>query len=278
MERSFMSNQSLNDSKNSVKDLLSESAIRSYLMTTVPFTFELHATVTSTNELAKRAGEAGRAEGLVIIAEEQTAGKGRLDRRFYSPAGNGIYLSILLRPRIPATEALMITTAAAVAGAEAIEEITGCETKIKWVNDLYCHGGKAAGILTEASFSQDGKLEYAVMGIGLNVHEPQTGFPPEIRNIASAILLSGQQIPEVRNRLAAAFLTRFWNIYRSLPEKNHLDAYRKRSMLIGQQVIVSDTDQIATVLGIDDDCGLIVRWDNGKESTLSSGEVSVKPR
>ncbi len=272
-----MSNQIREDIQNSLDDLLSESVIRSYLEPSSQLTFELHATVTSTNELAKRAGEAGSGEGLVIIADEQTAGKGRMDRHFFSPAGNGIYLSILLRPRIPATEALMITTAAAVAGAEAIEEVTGCETKIKWVNDLYCHGGKTAGILTEASFSQDGEMEYAVMGIGFNIREPQTGFPAEIKNKAGAILLRGQQIPQVRNRLAAAFLTRFWQIYQALPAKNHLDAYRRRSMLIGQQVIVSGSSQIATVRAIDDDCGLIVRWENGEESTLSSGEVSVKP-
>lgn len=261
-------------------DIVSETALRRILNgSDAPFRFDLHRSVSSTNELAKRAGDLGEAEGLVIVAEEQTAGKGRLNRRFHSPGGSGIYLSILLRPKIQAQDALMITTAAAVAAAEAIGEVTQRDARIKWVNDIFCHGGKCGGILTEASISmENGTIDYAVMGIGMNIREPEGGFPPEIRGIAAAILEPGVIIPDVRCRLIAAFLRRFWEIYRHLPEKHHLNGYRERSMLIGEQVMVisGNSERPAVVLGIDGDCRLVVRWEDGAEAALSTGEVSVR--
>ena len=130
----------------------------------------------STNTLVKHLAEQGGREGMVVIAQHQTAGKGRLGRSFYSPKGTGLYLSILLRPKFSAQEALSITTAAAVAVAEAVDQVTGKEggeAKIKWVNDVYYRYRKVCGILTEASIDfETGGLHYAVLGIGVNLTPP----------------------------------------------------------------------------------------------------------
>ena len=128
---------------------------------------DVQDSVTSTNTLLKQIAEHGGAEGMVLIAHQQTQGKGRLGRAFFSPKGTGLYLSVLLRPRFSAEEALSITTAAAVAVAQAIDAVTGEYPQIKWVNDVYLRGRKVCGILTEAAvdFESSG-LHYAILEIG----------------------------------------------------------------------------------------------------------------
>ena len=124
----------------------------------------------------------------MLVAESQTAGRGRLGRSFHSPVGTGLYMSILLRPTFSAERALFITTAAAVAVCRAIEQETGLKPQIKWVNDIYLHEKKICGILTESSINFETKgLKWAVLGIGLNLSEPEGGFPEEIRSVAGAL-------------------------------------------------------------------------------------------
>ena len=135
----------------------------------------------STNDTVKALAAEGAPEGVVVLAEAQTAGKGRMRRQFFSPDGTGIYMSILLRPKLAAEDALFITTAAAAAVADAIEAATGENAGIKWVNDVYLRGLKVCGILTEGALGlEEGNLEYAVLGIGINAIAPQNGFPEEI--------------------------------------------------------------------------------------------------
>ncbi len=238
---------------------------------------EVKKAVTSTNALLKEKAAAGAPEGTVLIALSQTAGRGRFTRKFFSPSDSGIYMSILLRPRISAENAALITTAAAVAVAEAAEKLSGGKTAIKWVNDVLIDGKKICGILTEASLNiESGELDYAVLGIGLNVYEPENGFPDEIKNIAGAILKergSGN-----KSRLAAAVLESFFKYYKDISERRYLKAYRERCIVLGKQISVMSQDgsRSAYALDIDENCRLRVKYPDNKEELLSSGEVSIK--
>ncbi len=150
----------------SESDVLSAGNIRRQLEPQASIAaIDVRESVTSTNTVLKELAEHGGREGMVVIAQRQTMGKGRLGRSFYSPQGGGLYMSVLLRPRFSAEEALSITTAAAVAVARAIDDVTGERAMIKWVNDVYFHGRKVCGILTEASVDfENSGLHYAVLG------------------------------------------------------------------------------------------------------------------
>lgn len=233
--------------------------------------------VTSTNTVLKQMAEQGRREGTVMISQEQTAGKGRLGRSFYSPFGCGLYMSILLRPSFSAENSLLITTAAAVAVAKGITEVTGVETKIKWVNDVYIGWKKVCGILTEASVDfENGGLTYAVLGIGINVQEAEGGFM-ELADMATAIYRKDPP-KGTRARLAAAVLTHFLRYYRELEQKPFMKAYQSLSLLTGLDIVYSigDKQEKGTVLGIDDDARLAVRLDSGEIKHYLAGEVSIQ--
>ena len=144
--------------------------------------------VGSTNDIAKDLGKSGTKQAL-IIASEQTKGRGRRGRSFFSPNGSGIYMSILLRPEHSSDIIPLLTTASAVAVSKAIKSVTNINTSIKWINDLYINFKKVCGILCEASFTSDNKLDFIIVGIGININEPNGGFPEELSNIAHEPLL-----------------------------------------------------------------------------------------
>ena len=170
---------------------------------------ELIPCTASTNSLLRQRAAEGAPEGLVILANQQTRGRGRLGREFYSPPDTGVYMSILLRPReLRPMRAVHITTMAAVAACAAISEQTQKVPQIKWVNDILLGGKKVCGILTEGSFNlETGQLEDVVLGIGFNVYPPAGGFPAELADTADSILF--EQTDEGKNRLAASFLNHF---------------------------------------------------------------------
>lgn len=230
----------------------------------------------STNAEAKKLGESDTPESLVIAAS-QTGGRGRKGRTFFSPDGTGIYMSLLLRPSFcQATEATRFTTMAAVAVCRAIESLCNKKAEIKWVNDVFVDKLKVCGILTEAAMNmENGLIDYAVAGIGINVYKPRKGFPKELKNIAGAIF--NEEADDLRNRLIAEVVNRFFELYRS-QDTSYVSEYRKRSMVIGKKInVVGLSEQRrATALDIDDDCRLIVRYENGETATLSSGEISVR--
>lgn len=181
-------------------DLFSASGIRRFLPADAPLFPAVRKSLDSTNAEALRRAVDGAPEGTVIVAEEQTAGRGRRGRSFFSPAGTGIYLSILVRPALAAERAHLLTCSAAVAVAEAIEACAGVDASIKWVNDVYCRGKKVAGILTEGSFDlEGGVLQHAVVGIGVNVRPPHAGFPAEIAERAGAVLPASDATPSADN-------------------------------------------------------------------------------
>lgn len=240
----------------------------------------LYDTLESSNRTAKTLALEGAPHGTMVLAGQQTAGRGRLGRRFESPVGKGVYLSLVLRPSLPMTEAQAVTVSAAVAVCRAVKKLCGLELGIKWVNDLYYNGKKVCGILTEAVLDlESGMLDYAVLGLGFNVAAPADGWPEDLRDVAGA-LYDGSPAPGARAALAAAFLNAFWPLYRAGPRSGYLDEYRRRQALTGQRVLVTPrrgTPRAAQVQGIDDECKLVVRFDGEScPAALNSGEVSVR--
>lgn len=237
---------------------------------------QVREVVSSTNTVLKELAEQGGREGMVLIAERQEKGKGRLGRSFHSPRGSGLYMSILLRPRFSAEDSLAITTAAAVAVAGAVDRLTGQQSKIKWVNDVYLHGKKVCGILTEASVDfENGGLHYAVLGIGVNLREPPGGFPAEL-GMAGAIFPDTP--PEgARARLAAEILNRFFACYRQLPRRDFMEEYQARSLLTGMEITFQqgDSQWDGVVQGVDSQARLLVRLPDGREKAFGAGEVAI---
>ena len=238
------------------------------------------AEVTSTNTVLKELAHQGAPDGYVLAAKRQTAGKGRLGRSFYSPEGTGLYMSIILRPKMNAQDALFVTAAAAVAVCRAIEECCpdGETPMIKWVNDICVGGKKVCGILTEAAVDfESGGLEYAVLGMGVNISEPDGGFPEDVRGVAGS-LFGSRRCENMRNRLAAAILRNLRQLPQDHMSPEILEEYRRRSLLTGKHAYVHRGDEVrpCLVLGVDDRARLIVKYDDGSEQILSSGEVSVR--
>ena len=231
----------------------------------------------STNDLVREAAVRGEPEGLVVIADTQTGGRGRQGRTFVSPPGTGVYLSLLLRPKLPAEEAVAVTGIAAVAVARALGDLGVGDAGIKWVNDVYLRGRKVCGILTEATMDMEsGGLDHAVLGIGVNLFPPPGGFPPELADTAGAVL-PGKPQDDERSRLIAAILDRFLPLYRALPDRSWLEEYRSRSILTGREVrfLREGREQRGLALGVDDSARLLVRLPGGEETALSSGEVQL---
>lgn len=232
----------------------------------------------STNTLLREKANAGFPEGTVILANTQTKGRGRRGRNFYSPVDTGLYLSVLLRPdEVTPKQAVKITTMAAVAVCEAAEEISGKETSIKWVNDIYQEGRKISGILTEASISmENGSVEYVILGIGMNVYPPKEGFPEEIREIAGSVFEERQH--DGKNRLAAGVLNHFFKEYRKPDRTDYVEKYRAKSFVVGKEITILSPsgNRKAMALDVDQDCHLIVQYENGETEQLSSGEISIR--
>ncbi len=243
--------------------------------------------VESTNTICTELAKKGEAGGLCVAALEQSAGRGRRGRSFCSPAGTGLYFSVLYRGRLGVEDGLLITPAAACAVSRALETASGRKMGIKWVNDIFCGGKKVCGILTESKFDfSRSKLDYAVIGIGINLAEPQGGFPPEISGVAGAVFERGRSIgaAERRSLLESLLCELGFELDRleQGPQTPNapaafLEEYRRRSVLIGKTVAVMGEKESypAVVVGIDDHARLLVSSE-GRINVLSSGEVSVR--
>ncbi len=236
---------------------------------------EIHDCIGSTNSRAKDLARDGAAHGFLVAADRQDSGRGRFGRQFFSPEGAGIYISFVLRPKIPAEKAVMITSMAAVAVARAIESLCDAEVKIKWVNDLYINDRKVCGILSEASVDfESGCMEYVVLGIGVNVGK--VDFPEELAGIATSIFNETGAIVN-RNRLIAEIANRLEGLWDGLEDGAFMDEYRKRSNVIGRCVTVLRGSERfeAEAVDIDDQGRLVVRTESGTEH-VGSGEISLK--
>lgn len=230
--------------------------------------------VTSTNDVAKTLAREG-AQEAVIIARSQTAGRGRLGRNFESPAGLGLYVSVLWRPLCSAEDLLPLTAMAAASAAMGIESVVGREVGIKWPNDLVLNGKKIAGLLTESALASDGGVDFVVLGLGLNVHHTQEDFSPEVVAIASSLEAElGCAIDD--GALESAVVEALTQTLRHLcaPE-TYLDEYRRRCVTVGKRCRLLPQNEEVQALDIDGRYGLVVQKGE-KTETIRSGEVSVR--
>lgn len=237
--------------------------------------------VESTNTLLKAMAREGAPEGTVLIANRQTGGRGRLGRTFHSPAGVGIYFSVLLRPNCPADQLMHLTCAAAVAMCNAVQAASGLRPQVKWINDLVLGTKKLGGILTELHFnSAEQAVDFAVVGVGINCLQEKEDFDPSIQDIATSLLMqTGTAID--RNCLAAEMVKAMHTLSDQLHAGKSaiMACYKADCMTLGKEIQVIRGTQIraARALDLDESGALIVRYtDDGTISPVSSGEVSVR--
>ncbi|MEJ5328587.1 MAG: biotin--[acetyl-CoA-carboxylase] ligase [Desulfobaccales bacterium] len=232
----------------------------------------------STNDLAKELGRREAPEGTLVVAEAQDAGRGRLGRTWTSPAGVGLYASLILRPPLPPVELPRLTLTVAVAAARALERTAGISPGIKWPNDLLLHGRKLAGILTELETEAE-RLRYVVVGLGLNVNTPT--FPPELAETATSLLLTTGRTHS-RLALLRAFLEDFEALYelflaRRFPEI--LAQWQARSVTLGRPARVRQGEQeiCGLAVGVDPEGALLLQTEGGEIVRVTSGELAPDP-
>ena len=235
-------------------------------------------TIDSTNTKAKEMAINGAPHGTTILADHQTGGRGRMGRSFHSPAGSGIYLSLILRPKCPARDLLHLTCAVAVAAADGIQAVTGLRPGIKWTNDLVVKQEKLGGILTELSLDSNGNVEYAIVGIGINCTQSKNDFPDEICQIATSLQLStGKHIN--RAAVIASLLQALEQMCQTLTRPQEtLVRYRQDCITIGKDISIVRGDEIrhGRALDVDAAGALIVEFPDGHKEAVNSGEVSVR--
>lgn len=233
--------------------------------------------IDSTNNYAKEIASSGACNGTVVIANTQISGKGRLGRNFVSPQGKGLYMTVIVRPDFDIQTASMITTATACAVANAIEKLCNYDVNIKWVNDLYMNGRKICGILTEASLGMEMKaIDYAVIGIGINVYSSEGSFSRELRASATSIEKeTGFKVN--RNKLCAEILNTLEEYLSEIETRNFINEYRNREILTGNTITanINGNTVIAFAEGIDDNTNLVVKLPDGTIRHLSSGEANL---
>ena len=235
--------------------------------------------IDSTNTRLKMMAAKGAPHGTVLLADQQTGGRGRRGRSFHSPAGTGIYMSVLLRPGCAPGELMHLTCAVAVAMCDAVEVAADIRPGIKWTNDLVCGKRKLAGILTELGFTPDGKVDYAVIGVGLNCCQKSEDFPEDIRSIAGSLAsVTGRDID--RARVTAEMIAALHKMDRELltGKDTVLGQYRRDCVTLGQEVSLVKGDEVrhGRALDIDSEGALIVELPDRKVETVNSGEVSVR--
>ena len=234
--------------------------------------------IDSTNSFLKQKALEGAADGTVVLAEFQTAGRGRLSRSFQSPKGKGIYLSVLLRPKLPPERIACVTAMAGVAVCNAVEKVCGVRPGLKWPNDPVMGNRKLGGILTELVMMPDG-TPAAVLGIGLNVLQSEADFAPEIRAVATSVSMElGHAV--AREALVAELIEQLERAYAALRRdawSEWVRIYREDCVHIGKQIRLIDPDgeQTATAVDIDETFGLVVE-ENGIRRTVRTGEISVR--
>ena len=230
--------------------------------------------VDSTNRRARQLAAEGAPHGTLVIADEQTAGRGRRGRGWISPAGEGVFMSLILRPQSHPSEVARLSMQTALAVALSIAQTTGLDARIKWPNDIVCGGRKVCGMLLEMNADEQA-VHDVVAGIGINVH--QTQFAPEIAQTASSLdLLSGKRV--CRAALVRAFLEAFERTEALAAQGALMDAYRARSATLGQrvQVIAPAGSFTGTALEVTDSGSLIVEDEEGQRREVLAADVSVR--
>ena len=233
----------------------------------------------STNDEAKRLALAGAPHGTVLVAGHQTNGHGRMGRSFHSPENVGVYLTVILRPPCGPRDLMHLTCATAVAMCDAVEAAAGFRPGIKWTNDLVFGRKKLGGILTGMGLKADGKVDYAIIGIGINCCQNPGDFPPEIMDMAASLSMIAEKKID-RFRVAAAMTEALRRMDEALlsGKEGMLRRYRQDCITLGQDIVLvrGDERRYGTALDIDSEGALIVRYADGGIAAVNSGEVSVR--
>ena len=259
-----------------MKDLILETLSPAY-----PWKKHLHYfdEIDSTNVRLKAMAKNGAPHGTVLIADRQTGGLGRMGRRFHSPGGVGIYMSILLRPNCAPMELLHLTCATAVAMCDAVENAAGFRPGIKWTNDLVYNKRKLGGILTELGLNPKGMVDYAIIGIGINCCQQTSDFAPDIQHIAGSLsMVTGKAVD--RSKVAAAMMNAVYRMNETLltEKETMLNRYRSDCITVGQDISLVRGDEIrhGHAEDVDEAGALVVRFPDGHTEAVNSGEVSVR--
>lgn len=235
---------------------------------------------TSTSDVVEKLARDGVAEGVVVFAEAQTRGRGRLGRRWVSPAGKGLWFSVLLRPQLRPQQMTQLTVAAATAVARAVRAQTGLKPEVKWPNDLLFGGRKFGGILTELSGEQD-RVRHAVLGIGLDVNVTASDFPPDLRRGATSLRIElGRLVP--RAELAVAVLRELEADYARLAAgqfEQVADEWEALCTTLGRdlEVSVGERRLRGRAEALDQDGSLLLRTDYGRLERVTGGDVTLRP-
>ena len=238
-------------------------------------------TVDSTNSEVKRRAAGGAPEGLAVLSDEQTAGRGRRGNAFQSLKGKGLFCSVLLRPQVPLEALSQLTAWTAVAVCRAVEACCGLTCGIKWTNDIILNGKKLCGILTELEFEAESAAAVAVvLGVGINVGQTEADFGPVLSSIATS-LIQALGYPVRRAELAVHLLTALDELYTAFPQgkADYLAEYRRRCVTTGHEVALVRSDgsrEPAFAREVDDDFALVCRLPDGSTRTVTAGEVSVR--
>ena len=268
-------------------DVLSEQEINQKLTQQhhpIDWVIQTMESTTSTNDLAKLYANQNSTTPAIFISEEQTAGRGRLGRKFVSPAKTGLYISLCLFPTIALEDLSLITCATAVACVETLEELTGKSLNIKWVNDLFYQDKKVGGILTEViSDFESQQVQSLIVGMGINLVEAPEAFPEELHSIVGSIFSSKKEYEAQsfnRNHFIATFLEKWVFYYKNLSKRDFIDSYRKHSNVIGKAVKVIEGNHVydAFAKDIDENGRLLVEKEDNSLHALSYGEVSIRTK
>ena len=235
---------------------------------------------TSTNDVIEKFARDGAAEGIVVFAEKQTAGRGRLGRNWVSPSGKGLWFSILLRPPFPPQSVTRLTIATATSLARCIRKSTGTNAQIKWPNDILINGKKVAGILTELRAELD-HVKYVILGIGLNVNLGLTDFPGDVAKLATSLRIAASRTID-RPALAADLLSHLDSDYKRIKE-GHFHAvseeWEEMSCTLGREVQIQCGDRLikGRAESLDPDGALLVRTQHGRLERILGGDVTLRP-
>jgi len=234
----------------------------------------LLAETTSTNDVARKQAQKGAHSGFLVAASRQTAGRGRLGRGWESPPGRGLYVSILLRPDLPMTEAGKLTILSSVATVDAVEAVTGLRPQIKWPNDLLLGGRKVAGVLIETE-PKGKRMAFAVIGIGLNVRQEATDFSPDVRGLATSLYLATGRLYRRADLLVALLQALERRLKQPFAEAR--EAWTASSLTLGQRVTLTTVQgrKHGQALGLDESGALLLRTHSGEVETVTAGDMQA---
>jgi len=264
-ERVFLSEISIEDVKAGIKGAIGREIF-------------FYEKVGSTNTVAAELAEKGVSEGTVVLAEYQEKGKGRLGRRWVSPPGVNIYMSIIVRPEVNPRDGQFITMMAAIACSTALRKLTSLDVTVKWPNDLMVSGRKIGGILTEMKISPR-RVIYAIVGIGINVNIDKSAFPSDIKERATSVK-NERGLSYPRNAIIVEILNEISQWYRTLKEKGKeilLSEWKRLTSTLGREVKVTVGKEVFKGLAesIDDEGRLILRLPSGAVKRIRAGDITI---